>query len=129
MTKARRSPICTSITSAFATSRAGLIKKLSAATKATLKENKNPLLLCGKLYINGKCSGCLIGFGGTLRNDSKKQVPLDGGHLNIVSRYLHRLGSSIDENSIGFFISKAPYKNHLQKLEEGPSEVQGISEN
>ena len=59
------------------------------------------MLLYGKLYINGKCLGCSTGFGGTLRNDSKKQVPLDGGDLNIVSKYLHRFGSSIDENSIG----------------------------
>ena len=78
--------------------------------------------------MNGKCLGCSEGLVGILRNDSKKEVPSDGGDLNIVSMYFHRFGSSMDENSIGFFTSKAPYKNHLQKLEEGPSKVQGISE-
>ena len=58
--------------------------------------------------------------------NSIKLVLLGGGHLIIMSIYLHRFGSSRDENSIRFVFSKAPYKNHLQNSEEGPSGTHGF---
>ena len=66
--------------------------------------------------MNGKCLGCSEGLVGTLRNDSKKEVPSDGGDLNIVSMYFHRFGSSMDENSIGFFTSELRNDSKKDKL-------------